>query len=375
MNYTFTSFGTDIYKSEIVRSCIDALAKHSSKASVKIINHDPEDKTDKDYDDYLQKLIQYRPNPIMNGVAFLYKVRSQLEERNNAFIYIDKDKAGKVLGLYPISFYTAEVIEKQEELLIKFCLLNGNTQTFFWDDVAILRKHYNKNDFFGCDNSPILNTLELINTTNQGINNSVKSSANLRGILKSTIGMLDPKDIKKQQENFVNDYLNLENEGGIASIDVSQDFIPINMDIKNVNYQQMKEFRENVYRYFGLNDDILMSTFTEEQWNAFYESEIEPFLIDFGLELTTKIYMPKQKMWTKEVMFESNRLQYASNTTKLNFVSKMFDRGLIDYNNSREVFNMAPVENGQDRCMRKEYENLNKIGQDEVQNKKDGYTN
>ncbi len=362
-NYNFTSFGSDIYKSDLVRSCIDILAKHSSKASVKIVNYNQNAKEeDKKYDNYLQKLIQYNPNELMNGVAFLYKVRSQLEEKNNAFVYINKDNVGKVIGLYPISFCTAEITENENELLIKFYLENGKIQTFFWNDVAILRKHYNKNDFFGSDNSPILNTLELINTTNQGISNSVKSSANLKGILKSKVGMLAPEDIKKQQERFVKDYLNLENEGGIASLDATQDFIPLSMDIKNVNYQQMKEFRENVYRYFGLNDNILMSDFSEEQWNAFYESQIETFFIEFGIELTNKIYSANSN---KEIIFESNRLQYASNTTKLNFVTQMFDRGFINHNQGLEVFNLAPVENGEDRFIRKEYENLNQIERSE----------
>ena len=42
-NSVFNSFGEDIYKSEIVRSCIRPLAEHSSKANVKC--------TDKEYID------------------------------------------------------------------------------------------------------------------------------------------------------------------------------------------------------------------------------------------------------------------------------------------------------------------------------------
>lgn len=37
-------------------------------------------------------------------------------------------------------------------------------------------------------------------------------------------------------------------------------------------FETMREFRENVYRYFGVNDAIIMSDFTEAQMEAFYDS-------------------------------------------------------------------------------------------------------
>ena len=64
----FSRFGTNIFKSEIVRSCIRPLAEHSSKANVRC------------YDDpRLEKILNYSPNLYMNGKDFLYKVRTKLE--------------------------------------------------------------------------------------------------------------------------------------------------------------------------------------------------------------------------------------------------------------------------------------------------------
>lgn len=334
-NSIFSSFGQDIYKSEIVRSCIRPLAEHTSKANVKC--------TDK----RIEKLLNVNPNEFMNGKDFLSKVRTKLEIKNTAFIYLAKDDTGKIVSFYPVPFSYFEAVEYQNGLFIKFYFAGNETRELVlpWTDLAVLRKDYNDSDISGDDNTPILNMLELINTTNQGIGNAVKATANLRGILKSTKAMLSAEDIKKNKEAFVKDYLSLENEGGIASLDSTQEFTPIKMEPTITNHEQMKEFRENVYRYFGVNDSIIMSDYTEEQMEAFYEARIEPFLVALSLELTRKIFTKREQGFENHVVYESNRMQYASNSTKLAMVA-LVDRGALTPNEWRQIFNLAPVEGG-----------------------------
>lgn len=334
-NSIFNAFGQDIYKSEIVRSCIRPLAEHTSKANVKC--------TDK----RIERILNVSPNEYMNGKDFLYKVRTKLEIKNTAFIYIGRDDSGKAVSFYPVPYSYFEAVEYKNGLFINFHFAGDSARSLVlpWEDLVALRKDYNESDISGDDNGPILNMLELINTTNQGIANAVKATANLRGILKSTKAMLSPEDIKKNKETFVKDYLNLENEGGIASLDSTQEFTPIKMEPTVTNYAQMKEFRENVYRYFGVNDSIIMSDYTESQMEAFYESRIEPFLVALSLELTRKIFTKREQGFDNHVVYESNRMQYASNATKLAMVA-LVDRGALTPNEWRLIFNLAPVEGG-----------------------------
>ena len=331
----FFPFGRNMYKSDLVRSCIRALADHTSKAN-------PVCKDKK-----LEMLLKMRPNPFMNGKDFLYKTRTILELKNTAFIYIQRDEKAAVRGFYPVPYSSYEGIDFNGRLFIKFTF-KGNAVSDLvlpWDDLVVLRKDYNERDIAGDDNSPIIATLELINTTNQGIANSVKSTANLRGILKSTKGILAPEDIKKQKEKFVEDYMNLNNEGGIASLDSTQEFTPITMSPIVTNAATIKEFREDVYRYFGVNDAIITSDFTEAQMEAFYEARIEPFLVALGTELTRKIYSEREIAFGDGVIYESNRINYASNQTKLNMI-QLVDRGILTPNELRQMFNLSPFEGG-----------------------------
>lgn len=261
----FSIFGGDIFQCETVRSCIRPLAEFSSKAEARCS------------DKQIERILNNRPNIYMNGKDFLYKVRTKLELNNNCFIYIQRDDRGKAIGFYPVPYTYFEAVEYINGLFIRFHFNGSEELVLPWDDLAVVRKDYNKSDFAGDDNTALLNTIELMNTTNQGMSNAIKATANLRGLLKSTKAMLAPEDIKAQKENFVRDYLNLENEGGIAALDASQEFTPISMNPVTATYDQMKEIRENIYRYFGVNDDIVMSNMDSSKLEVFYEMKIEPF--------------------------------------------------------------------------------------------------
>ena len=97
-------------------------------------------------------------------------------------------------------------------------------------------------------------------------------------------------------------------------------------------------------KYFGVNEHIIQSNYTEDEWNAFYESVLEPIGLQMSLEFTNKIFTPTQKGFGNEIIFESNRLQYASNKTKIELLR--YANNIMTINELREVFNLAPREDG-----------------------------
>jgi hypothetical protein len=55
-----------------------------------------------------------------------------------------------------------------------------------------------------------------------------------------------------------------------------------------------------------------------------------------------------------------------SNAEKLNVSSQMLDRGVMSVNEIREIWNLAPVDGGDERIIRGEYWNADeKVGGDE----------
>ncbi|MBQ0113991.1 MAG: phage portal protein [Bacteroidales bacterium] len=335
-NSVFSVFGPDAYKSEIVRSCIRPLADFSAKSNAKCS------------DERMEKILNERPNLYMNGKDFLYKVRTFLELNNSCFIYIQRDSRLKVIGFYPVPYQYFEAYEYQNGLFLKFSFANGKTLTLPWSDLAVVRKDYNKSDIAGDDNNAILSVLELQKTTNEGLANSIKATANLRGILKNTKSMLDPKKVKEDKDRFVNDYLNLENTGGIAALDSTQEFTPIKMEPTTATYEQMKEIRENIYRYFGVNDSIIMANIKTEELENFYRLRIEPFLLALSRELSSKVY-PKGEEF---IVYEADAGQFITMSQKLELFQKVVLYAGMSINEWRNLMNLPPVEGGDEMIMR-----------------------
>jgi len=332
----FLPFSGDAYANDVARACIHTLAEHTSKANA-IIRQDPG----------LERLIRGRPNLYMNGKDFLYKTRTLYETNNTVFIYINRDERGKVLSLYPIPNCPAEAVEVSGRLFIRFSFAGGEQLTASWEDLAVMRKHYNASDIFGDSNAALITSLDLMSTTTQGMANAIKSTSNLRGILKSTKAMLSDEDVKRQKDRFVADYLSLENSSGIAMLDSTVDFKPVDVKPATAEPETIKELRENIYRYFGVSEEAVTGKLFGDQWEAFYDSAIEPFLIALGLELTNKIYTDRQRGFGNEIMFESSRMQYMSMENKLKLV-QMVDRKSLLPNEWREVMNLPPIEGGDD---------------------------
>lgn len=337
----FSPFGSNIWNSHLVRSCVRPIAEHTSKANAVSSNK------------AIAKILNESPNMYMSGKDYLSKVRLWLEIKNTVFVYISRDDQGKAKEFYPVPYAAFEALEYLGGLYIKFTFNNSTARSYVfpWEDLIVLRKDYYTSDIWGDDNGAILGQLEINHITDEGIANAVRATANLRGILKSTKAMLSPDDAKKQKDNFVRDYLNLENSGGIASLDATQDFTPITMNPIVVDPNTKQQLREDVYRYWGVNDKIIMNDYDEDTMNAFYEGKIEPFLVALSQEATRKTFTKRERELGAYIIYESNRIQYASNKTKLSLV-QLVDRGIMNRNEVRAAFNLAPYLGGDKFVMR-----------------------
>ena len=127
---------------------------------------------------------------------------------------------------------------------------------------------------------------------------------------------------------------------------------------------ELREIRTNVYNYFAVNEDILQSKAYGDAWAAFYESVIEPFAIQFSETMTQAMFSDRERAQGSLLMASSNRLQYMTTTEKLNVSSQMADRGILNRDEIREIWNLPPLPNGQGQAytIRGEYYLMNEDG-------------
>lgn len=343
---TFTPWGNNPYDADTVRQAVDAIARNAAKLKPKHIRRVGKDIAP--MYSQIERVLQIRPNPVMSAYDFYYKMITTLYIDNNAFAY-PVWEGSKLVAIWPLTFSNAEFWEDDsKELYMKFYFATGSSVVLPYDEVIHLRRHFYNNDVLGSTNTAADGTLEAVHTANEGIAQAIKSSANLRGILKYQ-GMLKDTDITSSRTRFVDEFLGVSNSGGVAAIDSKADFVELKGDPKIINAAQMKELRDSVYRYYGINENVVKSDLTDDQWGAFYESVLEPLAVQMSLEFTWKLFTGQEQARGNEIVFEANRLQYVNVKTKTQMIKDLAPLGLFTINEAREVFNMAPVEGGDKR--------------------------
>lgn len=331
----------NIYESDIARSAIWTNAKNAGKLNPKHIRRNGDK-----YDIFpipKVKRILARPNPYMSMSVFINKMMVQCQKKNNAFALIKFDTDGWAEGIYPITYNRVEAVESHGFYFVKFYLDDGKTLTVPYSELIHLRIHFDEKDLFGESNRKALSTImEVVNTTDKGIVNAIKKSAIIRWILKFQ-NVLNPKDKQQQVDDFVKNYLSVENSGGAAATDPRYEAVQVKPESYVPNAAQMDRAKERIYSYFGISEGIIQSKFSEDEWNAYYENTIEPFAIQLSEEFTEKLFTQHEREFGNEIIFEANRLQYASTNTKIAVGRFLTDIGGATLDQILEIFNMAPL--------------------------------
>ncbi|KSU86566.1 portal protein [Priestia veravalensis] len=357
----FTPFSGKAYESDIYRAAVDSIARNAAKLKGTHVITAPDRR--KTGDQYLNHILQVRPNPYMTAYDLLYKLVTHYYLYNNAFAYLQKDDKGYLQAIYPLSPQSVEYItDTLGNLYCRFLFANGQQVTLPFSKVFIVRRFFNSNDLLGDTNTAILPALDLAHTQNEGLENSIKANATIRGILKYN-QVLSPDKLKEEKEAFINDYLTVSNNGGIAVIDSKAEYTPLELKPVAIDDKQLEAVKKKIYEYLGISEKIVNSTYTEDEWAAFYESVLEPLAVQFSLEFTDKLFTEREQAFGNSIIFEANRLQFASNATKTNIIKELTPLGLFTINQALEILNLPPVEDGDKRLQTLNVVNADKADQ------------
>lgn len=367
----FTQFSGNAYESDIYRSAVDSIARNVAK--LKPVHVVTIERNRKDGDNSLNRILQVRPNPYMTSYDMIYKIVTHYYLYNNAFAYLQKDENGKLTGIYPLSPVNMEYLtDLTGELYCRFFFAGDKQVTLPFRDVFTIRRFYNSNDLLGDTNTAILNTLDLAHTQNEGIANSIKSSATIKGLLKYN-QILSPENLRKEKEEFIKDYLSISNNGGVVALDSKMDYVPLEIKGVVIDNGQISAIKQKIYDYLGISENIVNSTYNENEWSAFYESVVETLGLQIALELTEKIFTKREQAFGNSIIMEANRLQFASNETKVKMLKELVPLGLFTINQALEILNLPSVEDGERRVQTLNVANIKIV--DEYQMNKKGVNN
>lgn len=342
----FSTWDGKIYEQALVRSAIEKTSVLASKLKPEVLG---------DSSPRIRRALDVAPNQYMSWPKMIGRLMTILLNDNTAAVVPAFDKDMQVTGIYPLKFDTAEVVDYKGEPWVRFYLDSGDTMAIELKWVCFLTRFQYESDFFGTSNSALTSTLQLMDYQEQAQEAAIRNGANIKFIAAASSSMR-PEDIEKKRDEFSDRNLSTKNTSGLMIYDNTFESMK---QVEPVSYtvssEEMDRIQRNVFNYFGVNESILQSSYTEEEFGAFYESQIEPFAVQLGEGLTQMLYTPTQRRHGNRVVFSANRLEYASNASKRNMIRDMLDRCVMTLNEAREILQLPPTENGDVFIARGEY--------------------
>ena len=332
----FTSWGGQIYESELVRAAVDAKARHVAKlkygmkgtAGAKLLT-----------------ATRTAPNPWYTWSKFLERCSNIYDIENNLFIVPVLDKFGETTGFFPVIPSTCEVVEHAGKPYLRYTFMNGQKRSMELDRCAVITKHQLKDDFFGEKNTALDSTMKLANMVNQGIQEGVKNGATYRFMAQLNSKAFD-EDLRKERKRF--DENNFQGGGGGLLLFGNQftNVQQLKQEAYKVDADQQKLIRENVCNYFGVPMSVIDNSASPDVMSSFFNGAIEPLSIKLSEELSRMVFSERERNSGNQITFTANRLQYMSVTQKVSMAKELGDRGVLMIDEIRELFDYEPLPDG-----------------------------
>lgn len=349
----FSTYDGGVYEMELTRACIHTFATHCSKLQPEVVGPDPEG---------IKAMLDGKPNFFMTGSQFLYKVATIYETHNTCFIVPIVDSFDRIAGYYPVAPNMTELREQNGEPYIVYTFGSGERAAIELTRVGVVSKFLYTNDLMGEDNRALNPTMQLLATQNKGIEEGIKNSASFR-FMATVNNFAKGGDLKKERQKFVSENLGPDSGGLALFPNTYTNVQQIQSTAKIVDPEQLRIIEGRVYTYFGSNENVLLNKAVGDGWSAYYEGKVEPFAIQLSQAMTAMTYNRNRLARGNAIVWSANRLQYMTNTDKLQVSSQMFDRAVLSLNDIMDIWNLPHVPDGDKRYIRKEYIEISQLDQ------------
>ena len=343
----FRNYSGSIYESDLVRSAIEAKARHISKLKVEMQG---------EAQAALKARMRHAPNPWQTWPQFLARCSTILDCTNNLFILPVQSEYFETIGFFPVLPDNVKLIEDRNgKLWLRYTFRDHEHGVIEFDRCAYLNKHQYKSDFFGDSNRALNRTLDMIAINDQAIREAVKSSATYR-FMAQVSNFTSPEDLALERQRYTRENLSGETGGGLLLFpNTYKDIRQIDSKPYTVDPDEMKQINENVFNYFGVSEKVMQGSANSDELDAFFNSAVEPFAIALSEALSRAIYTDRERSFGNHVYVNSNRLQYMTQTAKVSLARELGDRGILTINEIRELFNYGPIDGGDIAYIRGEY--------------------
>ncbi|MFY9378916.1 MAG: phage portal protein, partial [Acutalibacteraceae bacterium] len=342
-NAIFSSFGNDIYMSDFVNNAIDRIASEISKIDIKSVVE--KDDTIKIQNDDITRLFKYKPNPLQTTSDFLSCVEWLRRKNRNVFIYpqyeIIKIKDGREFkrytAFYPINPSDIEIgINNGDAWEIKFNFEDGTSYVLPYNEIIHLKWRRGKNtiigggdDFGQVQDKELVKVINSLDKTIQGLPKSIEASVQIKGVYSAKT-LADQRQIKNIRDDFEKHIF--DNSSGIVATDLAGDFTPVNINPAQIDKTTMQFLKSVIQERYGISERILNGDFNGEEHEAFYQSVIEDFIIQFEQAMTSALFSQREQDVGHRIKCYYNKVMYLSTSDKIQIANLAKETGIMTLN-------------------------------------------
>lgn len=351
-------FDREAWYHDTFRATVDAIASHGSKGQFQAVVMNKDGRIEKIVrNDPMARLLNVRPNDVMTGTEFKYRMIANLETKTTAIAYV-RWKGTVPEAIYPVDYtnYEFKAVEGGG-YAIEFTDYEGITRALPLECCVVMRKFYNDRIASGDGNGPIYKVLDMSKASDEGFIEFLSVSNKVRGIVKQKRAMLDPEDVKKGQDDFTSRFEHAAKNGGVVAVDSMEDFAPLNIDAKSANAAQMQYINNRIFTYLRTSEKIVQNTYSEQEGMAWREGKIEPIWNLFA-EAITAVYFTKHEIECGNKMIMTGAVMMGLSVNSIvQILTSTRETGELTTNERRELLGYPPVEGGDVRQVSLNYVN------------------
>ncbi len=340
----YSQFGNDIYASDVVLQCFYTIIDEMSKLNPRHVRSQGMDLIP--IDDDIQRVLE-DPNPLMTFSDFMSKFMFNLLVFENSFVY-KQYEGDRLVGLYPLSPTQVTFVEDlRGRLYVKMLFKNGMSTTLPYELLIHQKNHFTVDDLMGGsvggkrNDAPLLEVLKLNDILLQGVRKALKASLAINGIVKyKTViddGVMDEK-IKEFEDKLT------KNQSGFLGIDSKAEYIPLKRDLAIVDEKLLEFMDDKILRNFKTPVEIVRGNYTAEQYEAWYQICLEPYIISISRTFTKSIFTKREITGFKhQIKLYPKELIFMNTAQTLAMVNLLGQSGTLFENEKRVAFGYPPL--------------------------------
>lgn len=376
----FSSFGTDVYMSDLVNNCIDRIATEISKIDIRsVVERGSRIAVQ---NDDITRLFRFKPNPLQTTKDFLACCEWLRRKDMHCFIFpqweLVTDAQGneyrRYTALYPLNPQSIEMgTDEFGTWVIKFRWRDGSEDAMPYSDIIHLKWRRGKNtivgggdDYGNADTRNILSSVQTLDKVLQGLPIAIDASTKISGVYTAKT-TADQKLLDTKRDEFESHIL--KSKIGIAAISLAGEFTPIKHDVPVIPDNIMKFLKDIVRERYGISAAIISGDYNDDQYAAFYESCIEDFIVELQQAASPVLFSSREQDVGHRLRCYYNKVEYFSTTNKIQLSQIARDTGLMTNNEVRDMFGLEPYDGGDRRLQSLNYVNTELVDKYQLQAK------